>query len=121
MTADVDTIEPTLAATTAAAEAARTANHAAYHAPRDQPGNIYDRTGAATDLLRNVEQLVRMLAGNANLLGATPGLYTTRDGADPVDVVKAAAATIAGAAARISQAERLVNDAWSDLSTIGVR
>jgi hypothetical protein len=112
-------VEPTLSATYAAAEAARTANHAGYHAPRDQPSNVYDRAGAAFELLRNTEQLVRMLSGDAQRLIRTPGLYST-DG-EPEVAVRSAAATIARAAGQVNAAAELVNTAWSELSAIGVR
>lgn len=113
-------VEPTLAATYAAAEAARMANHAGYGAPRNEPGNVYDRTGAAFDLLRNVEQLVRMLSGNVQQLAQTPGLYTTGTG-QPAEAVKSAASTIAAAAGQVNAASELLNTAWSELSSIGVR
>lgn len=111
------TAEPTLAATRAAAESARAANHAAYNSPREDTGNVYDRTGALHELLSCTEQVARMLSDDVTRLRSVVGLTST-EGGDPGGQALLAAADLADAAGRINAAAALVNSAWSYLSPL---
>jgi hypothetical protein len=114
-----ETTESTLAATSAAAEAVRVANNAAYHAPTGDRDNVYDRAGAAHDLLARTEQLLDDLRAHAQRLTETPGL-TTADDTDPTARVRSAAAQLLMARARVANATQHVNQAWSELSPLYV-
>lgn len=113
-----ETVEPTLAAMSAASEAARQANHAAYGAPRTTT-SVYDRTGMLHDLLVKVEQLARFLAEQAAGMPSGP-LYST-DETTPGEHLLDAAEQLQAAAQALNAAAGHVNDAWSELSTIGHR
>jgi len=110
-------IEPTLAATQDAAEAVRAACHAAYHAPKADTGNVYDRCGALYQLLICVEQAVSDLSRHADRLTSSPGLTTT-GAADPNVVVSRAAHLLLQAQGSVVEAHTLVNDAWTELSSL---
>lgn len=111
--------DPTLTAMRAADEAARTACHAAYDAPRT-PSSVYDRIGTLHALLSKVEQLAEHLAADARSLARTEGLYSTDDTA-PADHLDDAVEQLLGAKADIGHACARVNEAWSQVSPIGVR
>lgn len=122
-------VEPTLDQTRKAAEAARLANHAAYNAPQGDTSNIYDRTGAAHELLSCTEQLVQVLGEQAEQLATVEGLRTTEPStpgaADSLVSPAAQQAIQAGAylrtaAAAMRSACDLANEAWSQLSPLYV-
>jgi len=116
----MDPTEPTLAAMSAAAEQARAANHAAYDAPGDPPA-LYARVGALYDLLVKTRQLTQVLGTAATKAAAHPERMYADDGSNPSNRAARAAMFLLESAQSIDTVITVVNEAWSELSHLGVK